>query len=195
MESQATNPYQSPEAQLSTQTQSEPNQSGVFSMTGRIGRLRYLAYFMCIYLVIMLLVAIVSIIAAVAIPALGENNETAGGILGILMIFVIYVPMLFYGFVYAVRRLNDCGWSGWLSLLFIIPIANIVLGLILLFKRGDEGVNQYGAQPRPNSTAVKVAAFFGLILPATVGVLAAIALPAYQDYVQRAQAAQFNSGQ
>ena len=33
-------------------------------------------------------------------------------------------------------------------LLFSLPVANIILGLILLFKKGDLGPNQYGEEPQ-----------------------------------------------
>lgn len=189
MESSPSNPYQAPEADLSTEVQSEPNQSGLFSLSGRIGRLRYLAYLMCSYLLVLIALSVVGIISAVLVPAMGED---AGSVLAIAAMAIVYIPLLFYAFVFAVRRLNDMGWSGWVSLLMLVPIVGIVIALIVLFKKGDAGVNQYGAQPRPNSTGVKVAAFFGLVVPfiATIGILAAIAIPAYSDYVERAKAAQ-----
>lgn len=187
MESSQTNPYQAPEAELTTAVTSEPNQSGIFSLSGRIGRLRYLTYFMCIYLIVMVLVAAVGIVAAIAAPELGPD---AGGALAVILFIAVYLPMIFYGFVFAVRRLNDCGWSGWVSLLFLVPFANIVVGLLLLFKRGDSDANRFGAQPRPNSTGVKVAAIGGLIIPMAMGMIAAIAVPAYSDYIERAKAAQ-----
>lgn len=191
MESTQANPYQTPEAELSTAVTSEPNQSGIFSLSGRIGRLRYLAYFMCVYFLVLALVAIVGIIAAIAVPALGLEEGGSSIMVGILFI-AVYLPMIFYGFVFAVRRLNDCGWSGWLSVLFIVPFANIVLGLLLLFKSGDTDVNRFGAQPRPNSTGVKIAALGGLVIPFIIGMLAAIAVPAYSDYIERAKAAQIS---
>jgi hypothetical protein len=76
-------------------------------------------------------------------------------------------------------------WSGWTILLAIIPL----VGLIWLFKAGSPGENRFGAPPPPNTTGVKV---LGLIFPliAFIGIVAAIALPAYQTYVKRAQESQ-----
>ena len=35
------------------------------------------------------------------------------------------------------QRLNDLGKSGWYILFFLVPVANILLFLYLLFKKGD----------------------------------------------------------
>ncbi len=72
-------------------------------------------------------------------------------------------------------------WSGWTVLLTLIPL----VGLIWVFKRGSEGTNGYGAPPPPNTTGVKI---LGLLLPIlfVVGMLAAIAIPAYVEYTRRA---------
>jgi hypothetical protein len=72
-------------------------------------------------------------------------------------------------------------WSGWTVLLTLIPF----VALIWVFKRGSEGTNSYGAPPPPNTLGVKI---LGLLLPvlAVVGILAAIAIPAYVEYTRRA---------
>jgi len=63
------------------------------------------------------------------------------------------------------------------------------LNLVFWFIPGTDGPNRYGAPPPPNTTLAVVAA---VIVPMlfVVGILAAIAIPAYQDYVKRAQSAQ-----
>ena len=49
----------------------------------------------------------------------------------------------------AVRRMHDLGKTGWLLLVWIVPMAGVVL-LIWLFRRpGTEGRNRYGPQPDP----------------------------------------------
>ena len=70
----------------------------------------------------------------------------------------------------------------------LIPLVNLGLAVYLTFAKGDEHENQFGL-PRITKTWEKVLAwFYVLIFP--LGILTAIAVPAYQDYVQRAQVAQ-----
>jgi uncharacterized membrane protein YhaH (DUF805 family) len=46
-----------------------------------------------------------------------------------------------------VRRLHDQDKSGWLALLGLIPLVNLVL-LVFMFLEGTRGSNQYGADPK-----------------------------------------------
>ena len=56
-------------------------------------------------------------------------------------------------------------------------------------KSRHEGYQRFGAPPPPNGLFIKI---MGLCLPVVgiIGIVAAIALPAYQGYVQRAKASQ-----
>lgn len=158
----------------------------IWSTQGRIGRLRYLAYSFATQIVLAFLAGVV---AAVAIPLLGGNSQSMTVVFG--LVALIYVPILVSVFVMAKRRLNDMNQSGWFSLFMLVPFANLVLGLLLLFWPGSKGSNKYGPAPEKNSFAV---IFFGLLLPvALVGLIAAVAIPAYQQYVAKAQAAQLQS--
>jgi uncharacterized membrane protein YhaH (DUF805 family) len=174
-------PYASPASDLSSAGgQNEYNDGGVFSFSGRIGRLRYIAYPMALYMLAAFIVGVLSGITGSAI----EFSEESGLLMLIPMI-IMYGIVLVYGFVYAVRRLNDIGWSGFLSILYIIPVVNLILGILLIFMPGNVGVNKYGNPPAPNTLGIKILAF---LLPtiAIIGILAAIAIPAYQGYVEEA---------
>ena len=46
-----------------------------------------------------------------------------------------------------VKRLHDLGRPGWHLVLMLVPIYQIYLGLVLTFKRGQVGPNEYGADP------------------------------------------------
>lgn len=84
-----------------------------------------------------------------------------------------------------IQRAHDFNTTGWLSILVLIPLVN----LIFWFIPGTGGENRFGLPTPPNRTSTVVVA---LIIPivAAVGILAAIAIPAYQQYVQRAKATQ-----
>lgn len=73
-----------------------------------------------------------------------------------------------------------------MSLLALIPFANIYLIVLLVFFKGTEGRNNYGLQTPPNKTWHWVMAFSWIFI-VFLGIAAAIALPAYQNYVMRAQ--------
>lgn len=147
------------------------------ALNGRIGRLRYLAYGFGITLVFTLIMAALSIPLTTGFIA---GNMAVGWGLG-LLIFVLYIPLIVFSFGYAVRRLNDLNQSGWLSLLFLVPLVNLGLGLYLTCGRGTDGANKYGLPPPPNGPGVMI---LGLILPLlfTIGLVAAVAIPAYQQY-------------
>ncbi len=85
------------------------------------------------------------------------------------------------------RRLRDLGMGPMFLALAIVPIVNLYFLFIMLFKRGDEGANEYGPAPSPNTRVVYVLAW---IMPAiaVIGILAAIAIPAYQSYAVKSRA-------
>lgn len=141
----------------------------LWSWKGRLGRLRFLAYSTVSQLVVAALAFIVGLVAGMA--------DMPGWLNAAWLLFLPY--LVFIAFV-TIRRSHDMGWSGWMSLLAIIPL----VGLIWVFKAGNPGANAYGAPPPPNTTGVKIGAFalVGMVL---VGIVAAITLPAYQQYVQR----------
>ncbi len=51
------------------------------------------------------------------------------------------------GFSLAIRRLHDLDKTGWFSLIYFIPIVNIIFEFYLLFCKGTEGTNRYGSDP------------------------------------------------
>lgn len=46
-----------------------------------------------------------------------------------------------------IKRLHDLDRPGWHGLLFLIPLYNLYLSCVLLFVKGTEGANQFGADP------------------------------------------------
>lgn len=181
------NPYQAPNANVVTAS-NEPYQPKIFTAQGRIGRLRYLAYGLLSYLVLIPVFMLIGLAAGFS----GGDPEAGMGVLGgigILIGVIAYIFLVVYAFMLAKRRFNDLGQSGWLSLLFIIPLVNMIVGLFLIFAPGKPVTNQYGQPPAKNPVWVVIC---GLLFPiAMIGILAAVAIPAYQDYVERAQ--QFES--
>ncbi len=74
---------------------------------------------------------------------------------------------------------------GWFLLLHLVPLIGSLFALLLLIIPGTQGANRFGPPPPPNSTAVKILAWLTLLIP-IIAIAAAIAIPQYQGYVERA---------
>lgn len=175
------NPYQTPEGQLTSDAQGV-GEIRFFSTDCRIGRLRYLAHAFLAYLLF-------GIVAAIG-AGLATGVHAIFWVIAVVGYLAIIVSLV----IFIIQRLHDLNHSGWLSLLMFVPLVNLFFGLYITFAGGTKGTNNYGLQPPPNKIWHWIA---GLAFPImfTVGILAAIALPAYQQYVERAKAAQDSSYQ
>ena len=172
----AASPYSTPKSDVGDGYE-EFAELKVFSVSGRIGRVRYLGWSMALLLISLVAYGIAAGIMA-ASPIFG----------GILMIPVV-IGAVVVSVQIGVQRLHDIGWSGWLWLLNLIPVVGSVFALLMLIVPGNQGANRYGPPPPPNSGGVIALACTMLLVP-ILGIVAAIALPAYQDYVNRAAEAQ-----
>jgi len=168
----ANTPYATP---LATVAEALPEfgELDVFSIEGRIGRLRYLAW------------SLMLILGALALFGVASMGFAISEIVGAVSIALVGIGMAVVSVQIGVQRLHDIGWSGWLWLINLVPIVGGVFALLMLVIPGTTGANRYGPPAPPNSRAVKVLALLWLLVP-VLGILAAITLPAYQDYVNRA---------
>jgi uncharacterized membrane protein YhaH (DUF805 family) len=173
----AVNPYTPPRSEVADVAAAADGYQNVkiWSAAGRIGRLRYLAYLSIGYLAMFVVGVIGGVVAGVAsAPALVP-----------IAVGIAAIPYVIFSILMLIQRTHDMGWSGWAALLTLIPF----VAFIWIFKAGTPGANKFGAPPPPNTLIIKI---FGFILPVIglIGILAAIALPAYQQYTMRAKAAQ-----
>ncbi|OTG96622.1 DUF805 domain-containing protein [Acinetobacter sp. ANC 4654] len=156
----------------------------VLNAAGRFSRFSYLGWNGLLLLVMMLL----GIIVAIALPSSAPDTNQDMPVFAMIILGILYIALIYFSFIFAVRRLHDRNHSGWLSLLMLVPFVNIGMALYLTFAKGDAYANQFGL-PRVTRTWEKVLGWiYVLIFP--IGILAAIAIPAYQDYVQRAHEGQ-----
>jgi uncharacterized membrane protein YhaH (DUF805 family) len=178
-----------PQSELTEPVGNETYTPKFFSLDGRIGRVRYLAYGIGAGLLMMPVMFLTMGLGAITGSV--ADSGAGGSVLGMLLGYGLYFAATF---ILARRRFNDLGKSGWLGLLMIIPVVNIIIGLWLLFGSGDAGSNEYGPAPGPNTTGVIILAW---MLPVifVVGILAAVSIPAYKDYTDKARAAQMQNGQ
>jgi uncharacterized membrane protein YhaH (DUF805 family)/Tfp pilus assembly major pilin PilA len=168
------NPYAAPQTNV-TLGESDVEEYGeikVFSATGRIGRVRYIGYTTGLSILVLIAFMIVAGVAAAVAPAFA-----------VLVVVLMYIALYGVQILLGIQRAHDMDTTGWLSLIIFVPLA----ALVFWFVPGTVGENRYGKQPPPNTTGAIVLACLPLPLVAMIGILAAIAIPAYQDYTIRAQ--------
>jgi uncharacterized membrane protein YhaH (DUF805 family) len=176
------NPYAAPQAAVGeAQVEEEFQDVRFFSTAGRVGRVRYLGYLTIGYF--LAVVAIGGLVGAMF--GIGSGGSMVNSPVFIGAAGLVYVAMLVFVIFMAIQRLHDCDSAGWWMFLMLVPLVNFFLFLYLVFMPGTAGANRFGAPTRPNTTGMVVLA---CVLPAffVIGIVAAIALPAYSDYTKRA---------
>jgi uncharacterized membrane protein YhaH (DUF805 family) len=175
---ETTSPYNPPQTELLGDQEEVYGTIKVLSASGRIGRLRYIAYTIGIPFLVLL---VMGLLMGVAGMALAEEQI---GILTIVIFGLGYLAMFVINIMLTIQRCHDFDVTGWLSLILLIPLAPLVFWLI----PGTEGANRFGPQPPPNKGVLLIVIVL-LVLLIVVSIIAAIAIPAYQEYVARAAAA------
>ena len=127
----------------------------LFSTDGRIGRKRYFLYSVVVPFILFWSLAS---IAGVLVHMGNVATLASYAILGLATL-----AMLFMLVRLTIQRCHDFNKSGWLSVLAVIPLANIVFALV----PGTNGLNQYGEVPEP-ANKVTNGLFFLLLLILTV---------------------------
>ena len=171
------NPYQRPRAAVADSDEPEYQSVRIFGAAGRIGRVRFIAYTVGL--------AVLIVFVAGLVGAILDGVLRGGGGITAMLMFAAIAVVLVIQVLLTIQRCHDFDVSGWLTILFLlIPLAALLLWII----PGTKGPNRYGPPTEPNST---LAAIGALVLPFVfvAGILAAVAIPAYQDYVKRAQQA------
>lgn len=164
-----TSAYDTPSSDV---TQSyETHNPPLFSASGRMGRLRYLAHSMWVTMLIMAVAILLGVFTGI------EEGSGLDLVLTIASLGALVIQILF-----AIKRVHDMNWPGLAAVITVVPLVNF----LLLLWPGTKGPNKYGLPPGPNTGGIIAGA---LIIPFIFifGVLAGIAVPAYNDYTARAQ--------
>ena len=136
-EMSSNNPYAPPAARVQDihdDTHTQPIK--LWSAQGRMGRLRWLAW------------SVIGSLAIMPVAFVGGLLGAASGSEAVLYL-VLGVAYIAYAVFYAlltIQRCHDLDWSGWVSLIVLIPL----VALVFLFMRGSPGSNRFGAPPPPN---------------------------------------------
>jgi uncharacterized membrane protein YhaH (DUF805 family) len=150
-----------------------------------MGRLRYLTAAGLMFIAFMVIAGVFAVVAGASMAGLGMGGPGVGVW---LVLALIFIPAMVMGVRLMILRLHDCNMSGWWWLLSLVPYIGGLFSLVVMLLPGTEGENRFGGLPPKGKWSHALLAFFGPIVG--IGVLAAIALPAYQGYVMRARAAQ-----
>jgi len=181
------NPYQSPRSAITPATPTQFGAINLFSARGRLGRVRYIGYSVGIGFLVNVIAAAAGGLVAFLAGDRAPGLWLPGSVIAVLALAGLTVYILLM-----IQRLHDFDASGWWSVLAVVPLANLVFYLVLLIMPGAQGPNRFGNPPPPNTLGVILLA---LVLPliAIIGIIAAIAIPAYMDYVERTQEAALSS--
>lgn len=185
------NQYQTPSSNVDgANSDAEYSKPKFFAVSGRLGRLRYIAYGIALNLVSFVMLMVVMMIGGgfAAIAGIGgrESSLLLGGgvMLMLLFMFILLIAMFVLGVMLMIQRCHDFNVTGWLWLIIFIPLTP----LVFLFVPGTDGANDYGNKPPPNSGGVIALVVVGgvIFFFYIVGIIAAISVPAYKDYVETA---------
>ena len=115
-------------------------------------------------------------VSAALIAAGGAMLALLVTLLGNLLLVVVYA-------LPSIQRAHDFNVGGWAAILAFIPLVNFVFWFI----PGTVSGNRFGLRPPPNTVGtIVLACMVPLIL--LIGIVAAIAIPSYQQHVERAKA-------
>lgn len=167
-------PYQPPESDISSSFDDDQVQAvKLFSAQGRVGRVRYIAYGMAYTLVYYLIIGAAFGLSMIGLPPAVTMIITA----------IVVVAMLVLMILLTIQRCHDMDKSGWWTFFILVPLLGI---LFFLCWPGTKGTNRFGPRTPKNGTGVILLACLYPVLM-IAGILAAIAIPAYGSYVQKAQ--------
>jgi uncharacterized membrane protein YhaH (DUF805 family) len=123
---------------------------------------------------------------------IGSFNSEAGiGLLGGIYSLAVLIPFI----AVSVRRLHNTNRSGWWLFIELIPLIGTLVLLIFMVQDSQQSDNQYGLNPKPGNEGgsdLVVVAVAAIVFIVVIGILTAIAVPAYQDYVERAKQAELH---
>ena len=88
--------------------------------------------------------ALFNIIFSIALGIVSSVINDNENIISILYSFMILIPVL----AVSVRRLHDIGKSGWMILLFLIPLIGAIWLLVLMCLDSNPAENKYGPNPK-----------------------------------------------
>jgi pSer/pThr/pTyr-binding forkhead associated (FHA) protein/uncharacterized membrane protein YhaH (DUF805 family) len=112
-----------------------------FSLKGRIGRLGF--FFSSVGLIL----AGVALLHAVHGLLFGSFEVRLGSPEYSVSVFIVSLVLIYPGAALAVKRFHDQNRSGHFYWLGLVPVINMIAGIMLLFVPGTDGANRFGPKP------------------------------------------------
>lgn len=142
----------------------QPSRS-LLSSSGRLGRLSYIARLgLCQVLFVSIMFLVMQSLHLINWNHMMLRTQHLPHHPFFLM-FAGLVLLLLYSYfitILMIQRLHDLNHSGWISLLSLIPVINLILMLYLFLARGTPQLNDYGL-PQPTSTLEKLCAWLMIV--------------------------------
>jgi uncharacterized membrane protein YhaH (DUF805 family) len=117
---------------------SKPVFEGLFALRGRRNRQSYFLYALAL--------AAVAAGTVLAAGVASGAGETAGAI-ALLAAVPVWIAIGVSGWIVGAQRRRDFEWTGWATLLVLIPILGFFFSLAMFFIPGTDGPNRYGPDP------------------------------------------------
>ena len=121
-----------------------------FDVNGRFGRLSFSASMLLI-----LCTALILFYLPIVVPVL---SFWLTDLIHFMFIFSI-IPF----FIFSIKRLHDLNLSGWLSLIYCIPVVGFIFFLLLMILKGHSENNQYGLV-RKTTNKEKISGWIFIVL-------------------------------
>jgi uncharacterized membrane protein YhaH (DUF805 family) len=115
----------------------------LFSAQGRINRMQY--FLGTIAITAIMLAGIIGLFTFFYQFNQADPSEKFAAF--IMFAVPFYVFTVFCHIMMAIKRAHDMDLSGHIYWIFLIPLFNILISLVLLFGRGDVSTNRYGQAP------------------------------------------------
>ena len=122
-------------------------------------RLNRISYILTISVSMFAFVAVGMIFGAVFNALLGPIDPSMPDSPHPLGIVPFMALWFIYFFICTAERFHDMNMSGWLSLTMFVPFIGFILGILLTFTAGTNGINKYGEPP----TRLKVMGIGGTV--------------------------------
>jgi uncharacterized membrane protein YhaH (DUF805 family) len=136
---------------MSPQQPAQPRSARLWTLSGRLGRAEYIVSSLGAAVLAVLCISL----AGFATLLGGNFGRMVYGIFTVLLLYCL-LPILFT--ILTIRRAHDFNRGGWLALLLLVPVLN----LMFWFIPGTDGENGYGPLPQAPSFGLTL---FAVLLP------------------------------